>query len=305
MPQVTPPYWTEQQLRDHRAQAIAVFRTERMSEPLEIYLEYYQKARESIETILELSLDLTKLVEHSVEVLSDRSLAECCRYLASPPISADDLKILADRSIAPTVVARNPEHAKLLMSTILLGLDRERFPWVAEERDPTEAEFETAIVSTSAMLAMRQAETYRRNEGKNQQEQRVRDFLVEECGFVEVAPRAIENLYQAPEPGHFCRECMVGSRKADVVVRLWDGRLMPIECKVSNSSTNSYKRINNDAAVKAVSWKLEFGEQNVVPAATLSGVFALKNLTYAQDHKLTLLWAHNLASLKSFIDMAI
>ena len=52
---------------------------------------------------------------------------------------------------------------------------------------------------------------------------------------------------------------MVGSRRSDVPIRLWDGRLMPTECKVSNSSTNSYKRINNDAAVKAVVWRQEFG----------------------------------------------
>ena len=44
---------------------------------------------------------------------------------------------------------------------------------------------------------------------------------------------------------------MLGTRKADVLVGLHDRRLMPIEAKVSNSFTNSIKRLNNDAAVKA------------------------------------------------------
>ena len=52
---------------------------------------------------------------------------------------------------------------------------------------------------------------------------------------------------------------MFGGRKADFVVCLYDGRKMPLECKVSNSSTNSVKRLNNDAAVKAVRWIQGFG----------------------------------------------
>lgn len=34
-------------------------------------------------------------------------------------------------------------------------------------------------------------------------------------------------------------ESLFGTRKADLVIRLYDGRAMPTECKVSNSSTNS------------------------------------------------------------------
>jgi hypothetical protein len=42
-------------------------------------------------------------------------------------------------------------------------------------------------------------------------------------------------------------------------VGLWNPRLMPIECKVSNSATNSIKRLNNDAAVKSVQWREALG----------------------------------------------
>ena len=50
---------------------------------------------------------------------------------------------------------------------------------------------------------------------------------------------------------------------------------MPLECKVSNSSTNSVKRLNNDAAVKAETWRQDFGTVPIVPAAVLSGVYKL------------------------------
>ena len=95
---------------------------------------------------------------------------------------------------------------------------------------------------------------------------------------------------------------MVGSRKADVPVRLFDGRLMPVECKVSNSALNSVKRINNDAAVKAKTWKFELGVNQVVPVAMLSGVFKVSNLMQAQGDGLTLFWAHKLDSLGEFIN---
>jgi hypothetical protein len=66
---------------------------------------------------------------------------------------------------------------------------------------------------------------------------------------------------------------MFGSRKADVVIGLWDGRKMALECKVSNSELNSIKRLNNDAAMKAVEWRKEFGALGVEPGALLAGVF--------------------------------
>lgn len=74
-----------------------------------------------------------------------------------------------------------------------------------------------------------------------------------ESGFLEVdsAGRDMRMLSGAPRSGQFCREALLGERKADLVVGLWDGRIRPIECKVSNSSTNSVKRLNNDAAIKA------------------------------------------------------
>jgi hypothetical protein len=87
---------------------------------------------------------------------------------------------------------------------------------------------------------------------------------------------------------------MFGTRKADFVIGLWDGRKMPLECKVSNSSTNSVKRLNNDAAVKAGVWRQEFGTAQTVPAAMLSGVFKTHNLISAQQGGLALFWAYRL-----------
>jgi len=77
---------------------------------------------------------------------------------------------------------------------------------------------------------------------------------------------------------------------------------MALECKVSNSSTNSVKRLNNDAAVKAEHWIKDFGTTQVVPGAVLTGVYALTNLSTAQSRGLAVFWGHNLQQLTDWID---
>lgn len=119
---------------------------------------------------------------------------------------------------------------------------------------------------------------------------------------MEVAARDIPNVAMAPAPGEFCGESTFGGRKGDIIVRLWDHRVMPIECKVSNSSLNSVKRLNNDAAVKAVGWKRDFGLRQVLPSAVLGGVYNLHNLLEAQDRGLSVFWALDLAPLTTWID---
>ena len=111
----------------------------------------------------------------------------------------------------------------------------------------------------------------------------------------------IRTLEEAPGPGEFCTERTFGDRKADLVVGLWDRRRMPLECKASNSATNSYKRVNHEAASKAETWLQDFGRSQVVPAAVLSGVFKRANLEDAQARGLTLLWAHRLDDLLAWI----
>ncbi|HEV3075580.1 MAG TPA: XamI family restriction endonuclease [Thermoanaerobaculia bacterium] len=89
--------------------------------------------------------------------------------------------------------------------------------------------------------------------------------------------------------------------RADLIVSLWDGRIMPIECKVSNSAVNSVKRLNREAAGKAESWIGDFGKKQVVPVAVLSGVYKLHNLLSAQERGLVLFWTHHLGALTEWV----
>lgn len=308
MTQAPPPKWTAEQFETDRLVAIAIFREKRMQEPLEEYLDVFELTRGATETLLEMTVDLSQLEANAVDVLSDQALLEAVRYLPGPPISEDDLKTLVDDaeseerpSLAPSRLRANHDLAKRIVQTVLLGLDRNRFPWVGEDREPTENERAAAALATAALIAYRRVMTSRANVAKAEQEAAVKARL-NAAGFKEIPSRTMDNLADAPKAGEFCSESRFGSRKADVVAGLWDNRVMPIECKVSNSSTNSVKRLNNDAAVKAGTWKDEFGKNNVVSTALLAGVFKRHNLEQAQDAGLTIFWAHNLESLIAFVE---
>ena len=295
------PRWSEQELDAARKRAIEVFRIQRMSEPLEAYLEAFDDYQGVVEDLLETTVDLTDLESTALNIVTDPKLLEAFRYLAGPPISADDLKTVSEAVLSAGPLKADAEMVRRIVQVVLAGLDRRRFPWVAEGREPTEAERNAAVLASAALMAMRKAETSRRGDEKIKQEDKVETALLS-YGFVKVATRPVSTLALAPGAGEFCRESMLGTRKADFIVGLWDRRIMPIECKVSNSSTNSVKRLNNDAAVKAVTWRQDFGDRNVVPVAILSGVYKLHNLIDAQTRGLSLFWAHDLTELLNWIE---
>jgi XamI restriction endonuclease len=292
--------WTREQLEADRINAISLFRKERMEEPLEDYLEGFDEYQGYIEELLETTVDLSRLDDTALEVLSDLHLLEAFRYIAAPPISTDDLKVLAEAKLSKGWLQKHPEEVQRLVQVVRAVLDRRRFSWVVENREPTEAERGAAVMASAALMAASRAQTRRRTIGKEQQEAMVTAALVE-IGLKEVPSRNIPNVTLAPSAGEFCGESVLGTRKGDIIVRLWDHRVMPIECKVSNSYINSVKRLNNDAAVKAEIWKSDFGLRQVVPTAVISGVYKLHNLQEAQDRGLTLFWANNLKPLTDWI----
>lgn len=297
---ITPPVSTSEELERDRLLAIEAFRTERIQEPLEQYLAAFDEFQGVVEELLETTVDLTQLDDTALEVLCDRRLALAFRYLAGPMISADDLKVLADAVLSPKRLRKDPGMVARIVDVIRDGLDRRRFVWVPENREPTEYERAAAVLASASLMAHSRANTNRRNEGKVHQEKAVEEKLTA-AGLALVKRRKITSLKQAPEPGEFCLESKLGARKADLIVTAWDERVVPIECKVTNSATNSVKRLNNDVAAKAEAWRRDFGLTQVVPVVVLSGVFKLHNLVDAQSRGLTLFWAHRLEALTDWI----
>jgi XamI restriction endonuclease len=297
---LSAPQWTLDQFTEGAARGIEVFRAERLNEAREDYISHFNEARSAIEDLLELSTDLTTVQQTGRAAVAHYGYLEALRYIAAPPVSTDDLETLSG------VAERNFDSDGQwpdVIATVLALVDTQRFPWLTGNRGPTEAERRTAIISTAAQIASRRILTARANEAKTAQEELVRTAL-SSSGFTQVPARVISTLRTAPDSGQFCGESMLGSRKADFVIGLWDDRILAIECKVSNSRINSVKRIKNDAAVKARLWIQEFGDRLIVPAAVISGVYHPPNLLSAQHDGLTIWWSHDIDQMIAWIDQA-
>ena len=296
-----PPFWKIEQIGIDVEIAKDQFRVARIQEPLEEYLRVFDEYQGVVENLLEETVDLTTVRAQAKSILLDTKSKEAIRYLVGPPISQDDLKVLVETtSIAAKRLKADSELVERIMQIVLDGYDRRRFAWLSENREPSDSERLAAVIATTSLIATRRVETWRRNEGKKQQEELVSQALLA-MGFEKVRARTISSIQQAPKPGEFCSEAKFSGRKADFIIGLFDDRVMPLECKVSNSSTNSVKRLNNDAAVKAVSWRKDLGDKQVVPAAVLSGVFKNHNVLDAQDRGLSIFWAHDLKQLTDWI----
>jgi hypothetical protein len=296
-----PPQWSDEQLISGILRAKDLFREERLQEPLESYTKAFDNYRGTVSDLLESSTNLSRLNQTLTGILTSPQMLEAFRYLAGPPISEDDLMVLADARLSPSRLREDAPMAARVLKVVQTALDSRRFPWVVEDRQPTPAEKNAAIVASAALMAASRVGTDRRNEGKERQELTVRDALLSRK-WNQVQPRSVATFNQAPNPGEFCRESLLGSSKADFLIGLRDRRIMAIECKVSNSSTNSVKRLNREAAGKAEKWIYEFGVRNVVPVAILSGVYKLHNIKSAQDRGLIIYWAHDLNQLLDWID---
>ena len=119
----------------------------------------------------------------------------------------------------------------------------------------------------------------------------------------EVPARDIPSLSSgsAPQPGEYCGESRVAGTRADVVARLKNGDIMLIECKVSNSAVNSYKRVVHDTGGKSAHWYNALGKASTIPCAVLGGVFARQNLEQVQNADVYLFWQHRLDDFAHYV----
>lgn len=295
--------WTREELMVDAEAAIAAFREERLNEG-DVWAKHYRQSRAKFERLFDTLAELNpeSMTSEKFAEAHRMGLGEALRYLAGPPFSEDDLAVISDvESVSGKAFKENPEALRKVFGVVARVLDPYRFPWVASRSAPTEQQREAALLASSVLLAAQRMATARRNEAKERQESKVKDYL-RGIGFQEVKPATITALGKGPQDMQFCGECKLGVRKADVVARLHDGRLLPIECKVSNSAVNSVKRVNNDAAAKAEYWRDAFGKTQIIPTAVLAGVFNVMNLEQVQTRGLTLIWSHDLDKLGALIE---
>lgn len=290
------PKMTPDEFATASQRATNLFIEERIQEGTESYESFFQSNVRRIDEFFKLTEDLLDLNPDVFK--EDASWIDEARYLAGPPISADDLRTMVDDRLGSA--ALDPDVATRVSEAISRTLDPFRFPWVRALREPRDHERQTAIHWTAGILAVEKVRTFRRTEASRAQEEEVKSVL-REAGYapVERPGRELRTLDEL-ERGTFTDELRLAGAKADVPVRMHDGRLLAIECKVSNSAVNSIKRLRREVGEKAGAWRRAFGEQ-VVPCAVISGVFDVSTLLAAQnDQGLFIVWQHDLEALIDF-----
>lgn len=297
--------WTSTQIREDIKEAVAAFRHSRFQEPSGLWLREVANAKEEFTKLFELYgvARPQTLTAQTIPDVIQAKLFDALRYLSGPPVSADDLKTLAEvRSLRLSSLRADLGAAQRVLDALMASVDGTRFRWLEENRVPSPDEENAAILISAFMLASQRLLTERRNIAKREQEEAVRREI-KSRGFRGERVRKISTYAQFPSAGVVSEnEVRFGPKKADTLVRLWDDTMMPIECKVSNSEVNSYKRLNHETVEKYNSWTEFFGSGAVLPAAVLAGVYKPQNVIDAQAAGLTIFWSHRISDLGDFVE---
>lgn len=298
------PYWSEAQIEEHIATSSGLFRDRRLQEPLNTYLEAFDELQKANYYVIRnlkglFGKPVNPVLLASMMVNKWRLMA--LRYLVSPPISEDDLRTLIGANLAWKEIERSAKRARAIRDVIRQGLDPHRFPWIGKKVEPTKEEVRAAILASCALAAAQCAQTSRRNLDGFTLEGEVRNVF-QAAGMKPIhLPRMGVTDQDQIRPGEYSRgSCQLQGDKADIVARLFDKRLLAIECKSSNSAVNSIKRINKEVVKKCNHWSGAFG-QVLISAGVIQGVFGQSAIIAAQDERVVLFWGHDLDTLRKFV----
>jgi hypothetical protein len=296
------PFWSEDELEALRVEARRLYVERYRGEVRAAFEAVEDECAAEVGELLGLTDALRTLGDDPDLLREHRELLPAARFLTRPVISNDTLKIVGEEEGA--------------VGTILAFLDRARFPWLGEDREPTERERDAAVAMTARLMAEQRAATAQRTLSSQDQERRVRGALGD-AGLAYVEPEEIRerlraldddpsegltrsNYQEALGRGEYTREIAVAGTKCDVPCRLRSGELLPIECKVSNSEVNSVKRLNRETGGKHERWRSAFGS-SLHTGAVLAGVFKLRNLQQGQADGILIFFDHDLESLGRFV----
>lgn len=301
---IFPKVYTAEELEELSKASTDRFVSDRHRAEKELSSYYHDRFEESYRDIsraLSRTDNLFALESKGRPLLVDGFLS-VLRNMDRPTVSEDDFKSLSDVGTAAASRFQDERLSSAALEYLARNLNTDIFPWVETGEQPTDEQKHAACVAVSALIADQKTKTLMRGQSSHAQEKTVRDTLVSECGMSLVDGHDFTMTPGAPDPGEvFKRETKVNGTKADVVFGLFDGRIMCLECKVSNSEVNSYKRLNHEVVDKVAKWKEAFGKQ-CVSGAVLQGCFKTSNLLSAQEEGAYLFWSANLSELVQFVN---
>ncbi len=264
----SPPLWSDEELQVERDLAEKQFITLRQNEGPLAYYAVWEEIEPQVRAAMR-ATDAARRIE-GADFAKNKTLWQTLRYICAPRISEEDLWTLVGKKFKSVPLESAEQTARVLSSLV----DMKRFPWVIGQREATLREMEAAVMSMVTLLTHERLSTNRRSISSKGQESQVSDALLAAGWTLDESRKTILALDQLP-CGHFSRERKFGGAKCDVPVRLQDGRLLALECKVSSGPKNSWKRLQREIGGKANLWRGAFEDQ-VLTGAVLAGVFDLR-----------------------------
>lgn len=299
-----PKVYSDEELARYSAMLTEEFVERRSKEEESLagfYHERFVSAKSEVERIFDETDGLMHLVESGQALLLD-GLLPTMRGMTRPTVSEDDFKNLADTGTVAASKFADNTLAESALGYIARNLNHDLFPWVSRGEYPTREQLHAACVGVAALIAEQKTKTSMRGNASKLQERAVRDALRDACSLRVVDGADFDMIQRGPSAGEmYSRETKVGGTKADVVLGLFDGRIMCLECKSSNSAVNSFKRLNHEVLDKVAKWNDAFGKQ-CVSGGVLEGCYSTANLVSAQDGGAYLFWSRHLEDLIDFIN---
>lgn len=287
-----PRKWTLDEIRAEVTIARAIYAERRPPEGREAFRIAHASSLEEVRRLFDVS---DQLRTFSGLLIAHPDLLDVSRFLAAPFFSQDDLATVSGHGKTSMTAAAMAARTEVISE----GLDVDRFPWLSADRGPTADELEIAIRTTTVLVATQRAGTVLRIMWARRQEAAVAAVL-EANHYERTERRRIMAITDLPS-GQFCPESKVFGKNADVPVGLRNSRYLLMECKVSNSEVNSYKRLNHECVNKRQIWHGAFGDQ-AYTAAVLSGVFKPADVLAAQeDGHVFIYWEHDLEPLAAYL----
>lgn len=261
------------------------------------WAECLRCARDEVEELLAATENLNQVPS---ALLESGSYARPLRFMTGPPLSQDQFQLAC-----PEWPKGSEKSARPLDESAA-----ERFGEVFRAwADPTRTESledpkvrERAVHSTAILIASQEFATRKRMRLAAAQEESAARVL-SESGFRKVAVGFVDRpgAIAALEYAQGCQFATAdgSSHEVDLAVGLRGGRILALECKVSNDRTNSVKRIN-DVLKKAEAWRTKWG-QFVVTGALLEGVFSEKEPRRLVEAEVELFWSHRLEHFAEWV----
>ena len=261
------------------------------------------EARRSIISFLRASNFLTN-TSGALQESGTHSLA--LRHFLAPPISQDQFKLICpewtkNSEIKKTKLAKG--RADAVEHVFLERLSPRLAPWLRNGRSPTLGELSATIGAIAPLIANQKVATARRKRLSGIQELAVVDILAAR-NWTKVQSGLVTMSGGLPAQ-HFMHKARFASgpnetQEVDIACGLGGTIVLAMECKVTNDTTNSVKRIN-DVLKKASAWKDHWGSF-VKPAALLQGVIKPGDVQRLLDAGVEVFWAHHLDKFAGWID---